>query len=84
MAGLESSDYKALEECLGGVAYWSFEVVIGPIYVPYKMGCIHGGGDWKVVKKIVLQLPKVRIVKYRRERRQQWEDARKDKSLTLF
>jgi len=44
------TDYKALEKCLEFLARYFSKM---NVYIPYKIGCGLGGGDWKIVSKII-------------------------------
>lgn len=60
------TDYKALIDSLSTVAVLSeHKAIPSPIYLPYKIGCKLGGGDWKEIHNIIYDtLPKAIIVTY--------------------
>ena len=49
------TDYDSLSQCLSKVEDWRKVVGEGklPVYIPYKIGCGLGGGDWSVVEGII-------------------------------
>ena len=42
------TDYPALASCLSLVASMN-----RPTYIPYNMGCVNAGGDWKIVADMI-------------------------------
>ena len=49
------TNYEAIKECLIKVKGFSDENLL-QVYIPYKMGCALGGGDWKHVEKIISEI----------------------------
>ena len=53
------TDYDAMEKCFKKLKGWK-EIIqreapgqTFPVYIPYKIGCSLGGGDWAVVEKLI-------------------------------
>jgi O-acetyl-ADP-ribose deacetylase (regulator of RNase III) len=45
------TEYTALKSCLNAIATrWS---PVKPLYIPYKISCGMGGGDWKIVEDML-------------------------------
>lgn len=73
--GERATDYCALATSLGNLQEWvskTGEVIWHkktspiPVYLPFKIGCGLGGGDWGIVKSIIYnKLPKAKIVRKR-------------------
>jgi len=55
--GAQFTNYQAMSMALGRLKdFWMAKRSEGislPIYVPYRMGCGHGGGSWHIVKNVV-------------------------------
>ncbi len=49
------TDYAALGECLDKVFQFAREQEDGPfeIFIPWKIGCGLGGGNWKIVESLI-------------------------------
>ena len=43
------TDYSSIRKCLESIK----TLKLSPLYIPYKMGCGLGGGDWNVVSGIL-------------------------------
>jgi len=50
-AGLQT-DYTAIATGLDLIAHWSEHAQL-PVYIPEKMGCGLGGGNWNAIKAII-------------------------------
>ena len=50
--GQQHTDYDALRTCLTKLSSWAASASL-PVYLPYKMGCNLGGGDWETVSQII-------------------------------
>jgi hypothetical protein len=46
------TDYEALKSCLFKLSELGARLNL-PIYLPYKIGCGNGGGEWSEVSKII-------------------------------
>jgi hypothetical protein len=46
------TEYGALDNALAELRGFTF-ISQMPVYFPHRYGCINGGGDWEVVKKII-------------------------------
>lgn len=58
------TNYSALNECLVKVKKSLQDLPELPIYIPYKLGCGLGGGDWGIVESIIEEtLPEAIIVR---------------------
>lgn len=58
------TDYVALEECLDKVRWYSWNRNQKRVYIPERMGCGIGGGNWDVVREIIVsKIPDATIVK---------------------
>lgn len=49
------TNYSAFEKALTTLATWCFTEpqYLGKVYIPYKIGCGLGGGNWTVVQEII-------------------------------
>ena len=72
IGGERATEYCALATSLTNLQEWATKTgdVIWhssiPIYLPFKIGCGLGGGDWGIVKKIIYnKLPRAIIVRKR-------------------
>lgn len=48
----QDTDYQALEEALNRIGHYC-RVQNDQLYLPYNLGSCRGGGDWRVVKKLI-------------------------------
>jgi len=73
IGGERATEYCALATSLANLQEWATKTgdVIWlkepvPIYLPFKIGCGLGGGDWGIVKNIIYnKLPRATIVRKR-------------------
>lgn len=49
----QQTDYKALEHALVSAANYAAEMDLVRVGLPYKIGCVRGGGDWDTVYAII-------------------------------
>lgn len=54
----QHTDYKAVGHGLREIAKHARCNGIDDIYLPYRMGCNLGGGDWRIVRSIIKQIAK--------------------------
>lgn len=55
MTGLDKrhTDYDAVKSSLHHMHKYMITHNMKEVYLPYKMGCVNGGGDWSVVLPII-------------------------------
>lgn len=59
----QHTNYNALRVCLEKVNTIAINFNVPNVYIPYKMGCSLGGGDWNVVLKIIKEIiPMAKII----------------------
>lgn len=46
------TDYSSIRKCLGSLS----KLKLSPLYIPYKMGCGLGGGNWNIVCDILIEV----------------------------
>lgn len=47
------TDYNALESSLNQLVIWMIQNNKNSVAIPYKIGCVRGGGNWEIVKMII-------------------------------
>lgn len=55
--GLVYVDYQAFRDAYAQAIDWRNEnAPSAPIYVPYKIACVRGGGDWKIIEELMYSI----------------------------
>lgn len=61
------TNYKAVKQCLTTVVEFKklLDLTFSPIWIPFKMGCTRGGGNWEKVLQIIYKVaPDAIIAQY--------------------
>ena len=54
--GKQHTDYRALEYSFNSLKNWMLATGKSRVAIPYKIGCVRGGGDWNTVFNIIYRV----------------------------